>query len=85
MGVGVGLPLEKYSALEALHGPAMTILRNREEAKNMAKKSARQVPPRDVTGVPTPASGSPNAGVIKRIVKGGGTVKGLSGSKSESK
>jgi hypothetical protein len=45
----------------------------------MAKKSARQVAPRDVTGVPTPAGGSPNAGVVKRIVKGGGTTKRLSG------
>ena len=39
------------------------------------KKSAREVSPRDVTGVPTPASGSPNAGVVKRVVKGGGQVK----------
>jgi hypothetical protein len=36
----------------------------------MAKKSARQVAPRDVTGVPTPAGDSPNAGVVERIVKG---------------
>jgi hypothetical protein len=46
----------------------------------MAKnKSARQVSPREVTGVPTPAGGSPNASVARRIVKGGGTTKGLSG------
>jgi hypothetical protein len=46
----------------------------------MAKgKSARDVSPRDVTGVPTPAGPSPKAGVAKRIVQGGGTVKGLSG------
>jgi hypothetical protein len=51
----------------------------------MAKKSARQVAPRDVTGVPTPASGSPNAGTVKRVVKGGGTTKGLGGGKAESK
>jgi hypothetical protein len=48
------------------------------------KKSARQVAPRDVTGVPTPASGSPNAGVVKRVVKGGGTApKGLQGGKDQ--
>jgi hypothetical protein len=41
----------------------------------MAKKSARQVSPREVTGVPTPAGGAPNAGVVKRTVKGGGQVK----------
>ena len=41
----------------------------------MAKKSARQVSPRDVTGIPTPAGGAPNAGVVKRTVKGGGQVK----------
>jgi hypothetical protein len=55
----------------------------------MAKKSARQVSPKDVTGVPTPASGSPNAGVVKRVVKrvvkGGGKTSGLSGGKNESK
>ena len=49
------------------------------------KKSARQVSPRDVTGVPTPASGSPNAGIVKRVVKsGGGKTSGLSGGKPES-
>jgi hypothetical protein len=49
------------------------------------KKSARQVSPKEVTGVPTPASGSPNAGVVKRVVKGGGKTSGLGGGKDESK
>jgi hypothetical protein len=52
----------------------------------MAKgKTGRQLSPKDVTGVLTPAGPAPNAGVVKRIVKGGGTTKGLSGSKAESK
>jgi hypothetical protein len=51
----------------------------------MAKKSAREVNPRDVTGVPTPAGPTPKAGVVKRIVKGGGKTSGLGGSKPESK
>jgi hypothetical protein len=60
---------------------------SRREVTQMAKKkSARQVSPRDVTGVPTPASGSPNAGVVKRVVKGGGKTSGLGGGgKDESK
>jgi hypothetical protein len=37
----------------------------------MAKKSAREVPVRDVTGVPGSAGGTPKAGVIKRTHKGG--------------
>jgi hypothetical protein len=42
------------------------------------KKSARQVAARDVTGVPSPAAGpAPNAGVVKRVVKGGGKTSGL--------
>jgi hypothetical protein len=45
-----------------------------------SKKSGRETAVRDVTGVPTPAGGgSPNAGVVKRIVKGGGKTSGLSG------
>lgn len=36
------------------------------------KKSGRKVPVRDVTGVPGSAGGTPKAGVVKRIVKGGG-------------
>jgi hypothetical protein len=49
-----------------------------------SKKSAREVSPRDVTGVPTPAGGSPNAGVVKRIVKGGGSAaKDLHGGKGQ--
>jgi hypothetical protein len=50
----------------------------------MAKKSARQVAPRDVTGVPTPAGPTPNAGIVKRIVKGGGKISGLGAGKAES-
>jgi hypothetical protein len=50
----------------------------------MAKKTAREVSPKEVTGIPTPAGGSPNAGVVKRIVKGGGKTSGLSGGQSES-
>jgi hypothetical protein len=59
----------------------------RREVTQMAKskKSAREVSPRDVTGVPGSAGGSPNAGVVKRVVKGGGTTKGLGGGKPESK
>jgi hypothetical protein len=51
----------------------------------MAKKSAREVPVRDVTGVPGGAGGTPNAGVVKRIVKGVGKVSGLGQDQSKSK
>jgi hypothetical protein len=52
----------------------------------MAKKSARQLSPKDVTGVPTPVGGSPNAGVAKRVVKGGGQVdKRLQGGSGQKK
>jgi hypothetical protein len=49
------------------------------------KKSARQTAARDVTGVPSPAAGpAPNAGVVKRVVKGGATApKGLHGGKGQ--
>jgi hypothetical protein len=47
------------------------------------KKSAREVPVRDVTGVPGSAGGTPNAGVLKRQHQGGGTTKGLGGGKPE--
>ena len=41
----------------------------------MAKKSASQVSPKDVTGIPTPAGPASNAGIVKRIVQGGGKAK----------
>jgi hypothetical protein len=49
------------------------------------KKSGRQTAAREVTGVPTPAGGpAPNAGVVKRTVKGGSTApKGLQGGKDQ--
>jgi hypothetical protein len=50
------------------------------------KKSARQVPVRDVTGVPGSAGPTPNAGVLKRKHSGGGTApKGLGGDQGKSK
>jgi hypothetical protein len=51
------------------------------------KKSARQTAARDVTGVPSPAAGpAPNAGVVKRVVKGGGkTDPGLTGGAGQKK
>jgi hypothetical protein len=52
----------------------------------MAKKSGRQTPVRDVTGVPGSAGGTPNAGVLKRKHSGGGTApKGLGQDQSKSK
>jgi hypothetical protein len=51
----------------------------------MAKKSGRETSVRDVTGVPGSAGGTPKAGVVKRIVKGGGKTSGLDGSKPEGK
>jgi hypothetical protein len=51
-----------------------------------SKKSGRETPVRDVTGVPGSAGGAPKAGVVKKIVKGGGrTDPNLSGGKPESK
>jgi hypothetical protein len=54
----------------------------------MAKQrgSARQTAVRDVTGVPGSAGPTPNAGVLKRVHKGGGTApKGLGGDQGKGK
>ena len=50
----------------------------------MAKKSARGVSPKSVTGVPSPSPSASSAKVVKRVVKGGGTApKGLHGGKDQ--
>jgi hypothetical protein len=52
----------------------------------MAKKSGRETPVRDVTGVPGSAGPTPKAGIVKRVHKGGGKADpNLSGGNSKSK